>query len=274
MRLLMSEWQRFWARKMTWLLFAAVPVMVFACSKYFLQTNEHTDPGLPQYSVCGNFSVLSFEEMLLTVFNLFVIIFGAFIVTDEYRSGQLRMVMLRAYTFGQFFWAKTIVILGMLLLLTVFYFVCSWVAGFLVFPHSEEIHLFYHHETTDIWGGLLYSLGFYGLGFLTLIAMTAVVMFISVISHTVTTAIGTGIGFYLLSLFYPFVTGYFIPLIGQSVAMKVSFSSLPMIEWQGLVFLLAEPPQYLGFILGVIGFYIVVFGGLAYFTFTRKDRWI
>lgn len=270
----MSEWQRLWGRKVTWLLFAAVPVMVFAAARYFQQANERTDPNLPQYSVFGNFGVLSFEEMLMTAFNMFVIMLTAFVVTDEYRSGRLRMVMLRAYSFGQIFWAKTSIVLLTLFMLVVFYFVVSLVAGYWMFPHISEFPLFYRSQTVGFWGGFGYSLAFYALGFLCLIAMTGVMLFIAVTSHTTTTAIGTGIGFYLLSLFYPFVSGYFAPFIGEDVYMKVMLSSLPMIEWQGLVLILADTPQYCGWIVGTLVLYTFVFGGLAYLAFTRKDRWI
>lgn len=274
MRLLMSEWQRLWARKVIWLLFAVVPVMVFGTARYFLQANEQTDVHLPQYAVFGNFSVLSFEEMLLTAFQLFVTILTAFVVTDEYRSGQLRMVMLRAYTFGQLFWAKMTIVLTVLLLLVGFYFVCSYAVGYWMFPHADNIPLFYHSQTVNTWGAVPYNLAFYGLGFVNLIAMTGVMMFIAVVSHTTTAAIGAGLGFYLFSLFYPLVSSYVMPLFGEQVYMRLYFSSLPMIAWQGVVFMLAETPRFVGWILSVMGVYLFVFGGLAYWTFTRKDRWV
>lgn len=273
-RLFLSEWQRLWGRKVTWLSFAAVPIMVLAAASYLQKANEQTEPNLPQYSVFGNFSVLSFEEMLLTAFNLFVIMFTAFIVTDEYREGQLRMVMQRAYTFAQLFWAKTTIVLLTVLMLVAFYFVASLVVGSWMFPHTNDIPLFYYRQTVDVWGALRYSLAFYTLGFLCLVAMTGVMMFIAVISRTTTVAIGTGVGFYLLSFMYPFVSGYFIPLIGEETYMKVMLSSIPMIEWQGLVLALAETPQYSGWIFGTLLCYTAVFGGLAYLIFSRQDRWV
>lgn len=274
MRLFISEWQRLWKRKSTWLMFAAIPLIVYAAGSYFQKANEQTSSTLPQYSVFGNFSILSFEEMLVTVFNFMVIILAALIVTDEYRSGQLRMVMLRAYTFGKLFWAKGAVLTGLLFLFTCFYFVCSYVAGFFMFPHAERFPLFYRSEMADMWGGLVYNLAFYGLGFLSLLVFVCVMLLISVAGHTTTTTIGVGLGFYLFSLMYPYVCSYFQPLFGNEVYMKIFFSSIPMIQWQGIVFMLAEQPRYVGWIVGVLCFYLFVFGGAAYVLFTRKDRWI
>ncbi|GED13868.1 hypothetical protein AMI01nite_18590 [Aneurinibacillus migulanus] len=255
-------------------MFAAIPLMVYAAGSYFQKANEKTNSMLPQYSVFGNFSVLSFEEMLMTVFNFMVIILAALIVTDEYRSGQLRMVMLRAYTFGKLFWAKGAVFTTLLLMFTCFYFICSYIAGFFMFPHAERFPLFYRSEMVDVWEGLVYNLAFYSLGFLSLLALVCVMLFISVVSHTTTATIGIGLGFYLFSLMYPYVCGYFQPLLGNEVYMKIIFSSIPMIQWQGIVFMLAEQPRYVGWIVGVLSFYSLAFGGAAYALFTRKDRWI
>lgn len=105
--------------------------------------------------------MLSFEEMLLTAFNMFVIMLTASVVTDEYRSGKLRLVMLRAYSFGQIFWAKTFIVLLTMFLLVAFYFVCSYFAGYWMFPHTNEFPLFYHNEMVDFWSGLTYNLAFY-----------------------------------------------------------------------------------------------------------------
>ena len=61
--------------------------------------------------------------------------------------------------------------------------------------------------------GFIYNLKFYGLAFLTLVAMSSVLFFIALISHTTTTTLGIGIGFLFISICYPNI----INLFGQLV---------------------------------------------------------
>ena len=84
-KLIVSEWERLWKRKVIWLLFAAIPIMVYAAAKYCLHQNTTVTPDLPHYTVVGNFPVLGLSEMLMTAFNLVVLVIATMVVTDEYR---------------------------------------------------------------------------------------------------------------------------------------------------------------------------------------------
>ncbi|MNI98146.1 hypothetical protein D3C73_1569300 [compost metagenome] len=67
---------------------------------------------------------------------------------------------------------------------------------------------------------------------------------------------------------------YFAPLIETNLFFRLYFSSIPMIQWQGIVYLLAEPPRYAGWMYGVLTTYLLVFGTAAFAVFTRRDRWV
>ncbi|MNJ63811.1 ABC-2 family transporter protein [compost metagenome] len=121
---------------------------------------------------------------------------------------------------------------------------------------------------------LAYNLKFYGLGLLTLLAMIAVTLWIAVVSQTTTTAMGLGIGFYIFSLLYPLISEYLVHWLGFQLFSRIYFSSIPMIQWQGLVLMLGESPRYGGYIFTVIAAYTALFAGLAYRSFTRMDRWV
>ncbi|MEO3946648.1 ABC transporter permease [Gorillibacterium sp. CAU 1737] len=273
-RLLHSEWQRLWKHRIFLLMLAAVPVSAYAAAAYMKKANAGTDASLPQYAVAGNFSVLGFEEMLLTAFNLAVIVLAAYVITDEYRSGALRMVMQRAYTFGQLLAAKAIILFAAITTLCLVYLLTTLLVGAVMLPHSEAFPLFYREGTVDYMGGLLYALQFYGIALLSLAAMTAVLVFLAVISPTVTTAMGLGLGFLIVSLTAPMLLSYFAPLIETNLFFRLYFSSIPMIQWQGIVYLLAEPPRYAGWMYGVLATYLLVFSTAAYAVFTRRDRWV
>ncbi|WP_058302642.1 ABC transporter permease [Gorillibacterium timonense] len=273
-RLVHSEWIRLWRHRIFLLMLAALPVAAYAAAGYMRKANAGTDPALPQYAVAGNFSVLGFEEMLLTVFNLAMIVLAAYVVTDEYRSGALRMVMQRAYTFGQIIAAKALTLAAAAAVLCLWYLLWSTLFGYLLLPHADAFALFYREGTVHYGKGLLYALQFYGIGLLTLLAMTAVLLFFAVISRSVTAAMGLGIGFLLLSLLGPQLLSYFAAVIDQTLFFRLYFASLPMIQWQGIVFLLADSPRYAGWMCTVLAGYLLLFGTGAYLVFTKRDRWI
>ncbi|MEK1829883.1 hypothetical protein AAAC51_14650 [Priestia megaterium] len=67
--LLVAEWERLWKRKVAWLTFLLVPVVLLAAASYLQKENGALTVDLPQYTFAGNFPVLSLAEMLFTVFN-------------------------------------------------------------------------------------------------------------------------------------------------------------------------------------------------------------
>ena len=142
-KLIASEWERLWKRKVTWLMFAAIPVMVYAAAKYCLHQNNTVTPDLPQYSVMGNFPVLGLAEMLMTAFNLVVLVLAALVVTDEHRSGQLRMVLIRTHSFRQIILAKFFVVVRFIFLYLVAYFISCYGLGMRCFQTLKHIHNFF-----------------------------------------------------------------------------------------------------------------------------------
>ena len=270
-KLIASEWERLWKRKVIWLLFAAIPILIYAAAKYCLHQNTTVTPDFPQYTVVGNFPVLGLSEMLMTAFNLVVLVIATIVVTDEYRSGQLRMVLIRTYSFRQIIFAKFFVVVSFIFLYLVAYFIICYGVGFMMFSNPETYPQFYSQSDVTIAGGFIYNLKFYGLAFLTLVAMSSVLFFIATISHMTTTTLGIGIGFLFISITYPTVIGLFGQLVPNEVLLKLYFTSLPMVQWQGLTFMLAESSSSLGWMLLVLGSYILLFQLLMILSTRRKN---
>lgn len=269
-QLLMAEWERLWKRKVTWLIFFSIPIMLGAAAKYLSSQNNTVSPSAPEYTVTANFPILGLSELLMTAFNMIVLMFVAFVITDEYRSGQLRMGMIRIYTLKQIMTAKFIVIFMVMLLFFITYFSISYLIGYIFFPNPTTLNLFFHNDPATWMEGFVYNVKFYGIAFVTIIAMLSLLFFVAIISHSTTTTIGTGIGFILFSLAYPYVVGLFSPLLSDDLRMKIMFSSLPMIQYQGITQMLAETPAWIGWNTFVLCMYIGIFGGLSLFM-TRKD---
>lgn len=274
--LMLSEWERLWNRKITWLCFAFILPVLLATARYYSGRNEVLSPSDVEFSTVAKFPVLALAEQLMTVFNLVVLLLLVFSVTEEYRTGQLRMVMIRSYSFAQLFFAKWLTVLGTLLLFHVTYFIGSYGVGNLFFPSSEEVRLFLHSTPSTSREALLYNVQFYAIAYLTLVAMSCVVLFFTVISSTTTTAIGMTIGFLLVSIVYPTFFRIFTYGLEPPPSPKWSFLSLTQIQFEGIAALLAEKPNptLVGFVLAMLFIYLLVFGIAAYLLFIKKDRFI
>lgn len=268
------EWQRLWKRKVPWLLLAIIPVIVYVSAVFCQKQNQAFTPDVPQYTVAGNFPVLGLSEMLMTAFNLVAMIIAVMTVTEEYRSGSLRMVLIRTKSFQQLMLAKFFVLVGFLFLYLLTYFLVCYGIGLWMFSTPDTYPQFYHQDPVTLLEGLLYNIQFYGLAFLTLIAISSVIFFVSVISHTMTTALGISMGYLLVSFAYPNVIQLFQPLVGNEMTFKIFFTSIPMIQWEGITMVLAETPRFSGWMMLVLISYFVLFQILLLLVTRKKDIFI
>ncbi|SDW80686.1 ABC-2 family transporter protein [Marininema mesophilum] len=272
--LIASEWQRIWSRKITWILFAAIPLVLFVTGHYYQGLNDNLKPDSPEFALMDNFPILALAEQLLSVFNMTLLLLLVFSITEEYRTGQLRMVMIRSYTFTQLFFAKWINVMIIMFLFNAFYFLLSYAFGSWMFDSSSHLMLFLHDDPVSNTSALLYNLRYYGFAFLTLIAISAVITFFAVISQTTTTAIGLTLGYLLVSVGYSQFLHTFTQGLKPAINPAWYFLSLTEIQYQGIALALADEPKLLFFNAGVLLVYTLIFGTGAYLLFTKKDRFI
>ncbi|GAA0315706.1 ABC transporter permease [Oceanobacillus sp. FSL W7-1281] len=272
--ILSSEWNRLWKRKTTWLAFLSIPLLLVAAASYLSTQNASLTPDVAQYTVAWNFPVLGLSEMLFTAFQGVVLLLISLSVTEEYQSGQLRMVLIRSYSFSKVMTAKYMVIIGAMFLFFVLYFICSHVIGLFFFEKPDEYMQFYYSSPVSVAEGIRYNAAFYGLGFLTMIVMITVFFLLAIISRTTTTAIGAGVGFLLLSFTYPQILNFFQELINESTYMLLFFTSIPMIQWEGLTIMLSENKEWLSWNLLILFIYMVPLVSLLYLICRRKNSFI
>jgi ABC-type transport system involved in multi-copper enzyme maturation permease subunit len=272
--LILAESERLFKRKLTWVVLAMAPIGLFVAASYLQKQNGQISSSLPEYTVTGNFAVLGLAEMLFTAFNALLLVFITLMITEEYRTGQLRMVMIRARSMGELVVAKTIVLLGFLLLFYIVYFLSSYVIGFLLFDNPAQYPVFHHKELVSFKEGFFYNVMFYSWAYVTTVAVGAVLVFIAVISKTTTTAIGGGIGFLLLSFSCPYVLKVFSPWMDPIIFAKMFFMSVPMIQLEGITTMIAEKPQFILWNTGVLCFYILFFGTLTFLTLRKKETFL
>lgn len=269
--LMRSEWERLWKRKTTWLLFFSIPVVQFAAARYLLSQNEQLSPDVAHYTVAWNFPTMALAEMLFTAFQGAILMIITFLVTQEYQDRTIRMVMIRSYSNLEIIVAKYVVAYASTALFFLTYFIVSYGIGAIFFTFPKELPLFYHQGMATPFEGFIYNLSFYGVALFTSLAIVSVMFFLACLSRTTTTAMGAGMGFLLVSFMYPQVLAYVQPLIGKELFMKLFFTSIPMIQWEGITYMLAEKPFMVTYNVGIICSYIVVFTSLTILFMKKND---
>ncbi len=78
-------------------------------------------------------------------------------------------------------------------------------------------------------------------------------------------------GFLLTCFAYPNVIQLFQALVGNETMLKIFFTSIPMIQWEGITMMLAETPRLFGWIMVVLIGYCVLFQILHLLVTRKKD---
>lgn len=279
MALLHSEWERLLKRKIFWIFLAAIPLIIVATAKYYLGHNAAIPMGNPEHTTAENFPVMAMIEQLIIVFNVLALILLTLSITEEYRSGQLRMIMLRAYSSAQLFWAKWLVFALMMALFFIFYLIAAVIAGALFFKSSPQQILFYYDHVVSNRDMILYTLSYYGMAYASIIGMASVFIGIGVISRSSTAAIGLGMGFLLCSLGYPLIFELSNRSFGLGLPSMLKYMSLSEIQFSGIAVMMSDAQGlkhlHAGtWMAGVIAVYTAVFMGASCLIFTKSDRWI
>ncbi|GGF89223.1 hypothetical protein GCM10010912_37950 [Paenibacillus albidus] len=277
--LFISELERLWKRKLIWMMFAAIPLIVYATARYYAVHNLQVPLDSPEFVTSGNFPVMALIEQLIVVFNLVSLVLLTLSFTEEYRTGQLRMVLLRAFTVGQLFRAKAAAYLVTISLFFAAYLGVSVAVGFQMFDSSETTRLFHHVSPAGPGEVMGYTLKYYGISLLTVVGMGSAMLALAVICHTTTAAIGFGVGILLLSIGYPLVYLTFNTVLNLQLPAQLAFLSLTQIQYEGIAYLLADSsmgpgPYFPLFALAVVAGYVLLCAGGACLAFTRRDRWI
>ncbi|HID0757996.1 TPA: ABC transporter permease, partial [Clostridium botulinum] len=106
MEIFKSEFERLWKNKLTLFCFMLIPLAIIGSSKYYLGNNLKLPVNSAEYTSFGNYSFMMFQEMLATLFNFIAILLVCISITEEYRKGLIRMIMIRGYSFKEIYFAK------------------------------------------------------------------------------------------------------------------------------------------------------------------------
>lgn len=263
-----NEWERLWSKKSSFLFLLLIPFLVCITAFQSLENNKILGKTDPQYSFWSNFPVMSLSEVFMLYFNIVAVLLVVMSFTHEYRTGQLRMILQRSYSFSQVFLAKYIVVLLYLFLLLAFYFVCSLVAGLIFFEGAEEVYLFFQPDSVTQVKSLYYSVDYYLLSFLSLTAVASTAIFVGVVGRSSTSAFAVTAIFLLVSMLYPVLLGMFGEVIGYS---QYVYFSLIEIQFSGIVQMLTPNLFLRRWIFLILVIYIVLGTSASLWVFSNRD---
>lgn len=271
-QLFISEWQRLWHRKSTWISFMLIPLMLLLTLKSYIRTNAKITPDNIKYVSSLNFPSELLNSEIIVIFDILVIVLIIMDVTSEYREGQLRMIMIRCCSFKQIFKAKYLVILSTAFMLLSANFILSTIFGYLFLPHNQvkfpgEPGKFTMSES------IFYNTKYYIIAFVILAAVISVIMCISVVCKTTVGALAASIIFIFVSIILPDLCSAFIGNMSQ-IYKFISYTFLTQIQYAGIDMLLSGISQGTILMLTSIVFHIAIFYYIALNIFSEQDCYI
>ncbi len=261
------EWQRLWLKKSTWLCLIIIPLVVFASLKYYLGVNKIVNITDPKYTSFANCAVAALQEQLLIFFNMIVIFLTTLSITQEFRSGEIRFILLRTNSPCKLFFAKFLTINLTVALFLLIYFLSSYALGYFMLPKLDKIHIFYHNTDFNFQAAFSYSVKYYLIALLTLIAMSCIVSFICAVSKSVSIAIGLSLGVFLGMLAYP--TAVILFLYRFKIELLQMFS-LTQIQFEGIAKFLGA--SSLPYIIPIIFIYMIIFFVANIIFYSKADQ--
>lgn len=260
--LIYSEFERLWRRKWFWLMVLCTPMLACSTGIYFLRTLK-----VPVEALSLNFVVTGLRENLYLACNLAVAALAAIVYTEEFRSGQLRLLFMRRFTRGQIFWSKLLVMNASILFLLIAFAVSSQIV-------VEVWTLSYHISDAGLTGSHgLRMLKYYGWALASLLAISSFYCFIAMYSKSVTYAIGVCMVYNLGSLLFDSLYLKLVSFVSHIpyVHNVIAFMVVPYMQHTGLDRSLMGNLSVNGAIITVVSLYLIFFTWGAYRRFVTDD---
>jgi ABC-type transport system involved in multi-copper enzyme maturation permease subunit len=190
-------------------------------------------------------------------FSIFMAIYIADIITDEYKTGSLKLSMLRPISRTMLLNSKVATIFAFTVILTLFFILSNYAIGIVSFGWGDSA--VYNGITYSTIDGILLTAKVFAVSILPLMAFGMITMFIAVVSSNMTTTIAVSIG---------------ISMVGQYLnalpSIKV-FSIVNQMYFFSDYFVKINNPSEMMLSVMVNLAYIVIFYLLAIYTFKTKD---
>lgn len=203
---------------------------------------------------------------LISIAGLFTIIIAAGIVANEFNWGTVKLLLIRPLSRTKILLSKylTVLLFGFVSILVVFAF--SFILGAVLFGLPEEAYPYLHYSNGIVkeQSMLLHLISFYGLNSISLLMLTTMAFMISSVFRNSSLAIGISI---------------FLMFMGSTVTVLLA----NWFDWaKYLLFSNTDLTQYfegtplvsgmtLTFSIIMLSVYFIVFIGLAFWVFKKRD---
>ncbi|BBH21819.1 hypothetical protein Back11_31640 [Paenibacillus baekrokdamisoli] len=258
LQLVRNENMKIYLRMRTWIMFGIIVVLQLAIS-IIAKLVSHSDP--------NNWTMMFLESNILLVFvTIFTVVASADSVAGEFTSGTIKLLLIRPWSRSKILLSKYISLILLALFMSVVLFVFSFFVNMLLFGYdsSKDVvkNVFSVNRDIPVLG---YMLLFYLYQFISLIITVTLAFMLSTVFRSGGLAIG-------LSLF--------VLLAGSTVTGLLSMLDYEWVKY--ILFLNMNLSSYLnlsplkegmtmGFSISVLAVYYVVFMGLTWFIFNKRD---
>lgn len=190
-------------------------------------------------------------------FSIFMAIYIADIITDEYKTGSLKLSMIRPISRTKLLNSKIAAIFSFIVILTTFFILSTYAIGIISFGWGS--YTIYDGVTYSTIEGLLLTAKAFTISILPLMAFGMISIYIAVVSNNMTTTIAVSIGISMLGIY-----------LNALPSIKV-FSVVNQMYFFSDYFVKINNPGEMMLSVMVNLSYIVIFYLLVLNTFKKKD---
>lgn len=175
--LFFNEWNRTWSRKKTYIVMIGLLIYILFRAAQFIFSKD----AVGHYNATGD--IVSLHAMNITPFLLSEVyfslaLFGIPLIlmesfSEEYHSGAYRLILIRSYSFLQFYMSKMAVAVILLLAPLLLAFILGIIGGWLWLPDVETV-TFYYKDAAILNGTEAYWYNVMFLGSMIALTMTLI----------------------------------------------------------------------------------------------------
>lgn len=252
LKLVQNENMKIYRRSRTWVMLAimlAIPLVITLVGFFYDES-----PNMWSYARREAQSAL----MLVTIF---AVVIAADAVAGEFSSGTIKLLLIRPWSRSKILLSKYIALLLFILLSQALLFAFTLLLNFILFGSGGD-YMYPNQGSLSHFG---YLAAFYGLSLIEMIVTVTMAFMISTVFRSGSLAIGLSI---------------FMLLGGQIIAGLLAWLDKPWVDYilflhfglsQHLDGFRILPDRTLGFSLGVLAGYYVIFMALSWYVFNRRD---
>lgn len=257
-QLVKNENMKIYRRPRTWIMSAIMVLLVIIISTLWL-TIGGRDTSM--------WDVMSMESMVLFMLvTIFTVVIAAGGVADEFSTGTIKLLLIRPWSRSKILLSKYISNMIFAIMLSVLLFLSTLLVSWLCFginpaPQSDMSSSMIPGDTTPF----AYLLQYYAMKLVSLVLTVTLAFMLSTVFRSSGLAIG-------LALFLLLGINSFVPLLAMLEYKWIDyllFMHLDLTKYIGSTSL--DDGSTLGFSLGILGAYYVLFIALTWYVFNKRD---